>query len=112
MESVPLPERDLWFYSRYFIVPKKEWGLHPIIDLKGLDRTLWTYRLKMLTLKFSCVANPVREMVCDKSKGCLLSLKILPEHRKFLRFAFRGSFQASSIPKHLYQVHGWCSGCF
>ena len=34
IEIVPLPEKESGFYSRYFIVPKEDGGLRPILDLR------------------------------------------------------------------------------
>lgn len=51
IDSVPLPGRDSGFYSRYFLVPKKDRGLHPILELRLLNCTLQIYRFKMLMLK-------------------------------------------------------------
>ncbi|KAI2663288.1 Transposon Tf2-6 polyprotein [Labeo rohita] len=51
IEHVPLPDRDSGYYSRYFLVPKKDGGLRPILDLRGLNRYLRTYKFKMLTIK-------------------------------------------------------------
>lgn len=39
IERVPLPLRDHWFYSQYFTVPKKDGGLHLILDLQQLNCT-------------------------------------------------------------------------
>lgn len=72
-EHVPLPEREARCYSQNFTVPKKDRVLHPILDLKGLNRTLRTYRFKILTQTHS-VTNPIQGLVCDdRSKGHLLS---------------------------------------
>ncbi len=38
IEMVPPHERESGFYSRYFIVPKKDGGLRPILDLRQLNR--------------------------------------------------------------------------
>ncbi len=40
IEVVPLYERESGFYSRYFIVPKKDGGLRPILDLRQLNRSV------------------------------------------------------------------------
>ncbi len=37
IEVVPPSERESGFYSRYFVVPKKDGGLRPILDLSGRD---------------------------------------------------------------------------
>ncbi len=41
------PTRETGFYSRYFIVPKKDGGLRPILDLRVLN-------VSVLKLKFKC----------------------------------------------------------
>ena len=51
IEHVPLPERESGYYSRYFLVPKKDGGLRPIFDLQGLNRTVKALKFKMLTVK-------------------------------------------------------------
>ncbi|KAL0183522.1 hypothetical protein M9458_019218, partial [Cirrhinus mrigala] len=46
IEVVPPQHRESGFYSRYFIVPKKDGGLRPIIDLRSLwDSTTMQARL-------------------------------------------------------------------
>ncbi len=37
IEYVPHSNRETGFYSRYFIVPKKDGGLRPIVDLQVLN---------------------------------------------------------------------------
>ncbi len=50
IERVPPPDRESGFYGRYFIVPKKDGGLRPILDLRHLNRSLRRFRFKMLTI--------------------------------------------------------------
>ncbi len=38
------------FYSRYFLIPKKDGRLGPILDLRGLNKFLRPLRCKMLTV--------------------------------------------------------------
>ncbi|KAL0165789.1 hypothetical protein M9458_037633, partial [Cirrhinus mrigala] len=40
IEVVPPHDRESGFYSRYFIVPKEDEGLHPILDLRLLNRSV------------------------------------------------------------------------
>ena len=39
-----------WFYSRYFLIPKKDGRLHPNLDLRGLNRHLRRLPCRMLTI--------------------------------------------------------------
>ncbi len=40
VEAVPRTDRESGFYSRYFLMPKKDGGLHPILDLRPLNCVL------------------------------------------------------------------------
>ncbi|KAI2664001.1 ORF V: Enzymatic polyprotein [Labeo rohita] len=40
IEVVPPHDRESGFYSRYFIVPKKDGGLRPLLDLRLLNRSV------------------------------------------------------------------------
>ncbi|KAI2649255.1 Transposon Ty3-G Gag-Pol polyprotein [Labeo rohita] len=51
IEVVPPHVRESRFYSRYFIVPKKDGGLRPIIDLRRLNHSVMKLKFKMLTVK-------------------------------------------------------------
>ncbi|KAI2657541.1 hypothetical protein H4Q32_008891 [Labeo rohita] len=50
IEVVPPQDRESGFYSRYFIVPKKDGGLRPILDLRLLNRSVMRLKFKMLTV--------------------------------------------------------------
>ncbi|KAL0152747.1 hypothetical protein M9458_052470 [Cirrhinus mrigala] len=67
IEVVPPHDRESGFYSRYFIVPKKDRSLRPILDLRQLNRSVMRLKFKMLIVK-----------------------QVMSQIRKFLRFAFRG----------------------
>ncbi|KAL0150471.1 hypothetical protein M9458_054288 [Cirrhinus mrigala] len=43
IEVVPPQDKESGFYNRYFIVPKKDGGLHPIIDLRRLNRSVMKF---------------------------------------------------------------------
>ncbi len=88
---VPPLDRESGFYSRYFIVPKKDGGLRPILDLRLLNRSIMHLKFKMLTVKQ--VVSQIRSedwFVTIDLKDAYFHVSILPSHRKFLRFAFRG----------------------
>ncbi|KAL0175975.1 hypothetical protein M9458_028305, partial [Cirrhinus mrigala] len=86
--------------SRYFIVPKKDGGLRPIIDLRRLNRSVMKLKFKMLTVKQ--VMSQIRSedwFVTIDLKDAYFHVSILPQHRKFLRFAFRGeAYQYRVLP--------------
>ncbi|XP_034750411.1 uncharacterized protein LOC117958235 [Etheostoma cragini] len=50
VELVPPQAGGSGLYSRYFLVPKKDGGLRPILDLRVLNWSLRRYRFKMLTI--------------------------------------------------------------
>ncbi|KAL0151133.1 hypothetical protein M9458_053646 [Cirrhinus mrigala] len=90
IEVVPPHDRESRFYSRYFIVPKKDGGLRPILDLRVLNRSVM-FKFKMPTVKQ--VVSQIRSedwFVTIDLKDAYFHISILPQHRKFLRFAFRG----------------------
>ena len=100
IERVPLPYRESGFYSRYFIVPKKDGGLRPIIDLRHLNRSLRRFRFKMLTIPAIVSQIQFEDwFVTIDLKDAYFHISILPCHRKFLRFAFGGeAYQYRVLP--------------
>ncbi|XP_062372037.1 uncharacterized protein LOC134059609 [Sardina pilchardus] len=88
------------FYSTYFLVPKKDGGLRPILDLRGLNRFLKVFRFHMLT-----TAEVLRTVARGEwftsvdLKDAYFHVPIAPHHRQFLRFAFQGRhFQFRVLP--------------
>ncbi len=51
IEEVPQSDLIQGFFSRYFLVPKKDSGLWPILNLHRLNISLYKGTFKMLTLK-------------------------------------------------------------
>ncbi len=51
IEEIPQLDIERGFFSRYFLVPKRDSGLRPILDLRRLNFSLYKGRLKMLTIK-------------------------------------------------------------
>lgn len=54
-------ERESGFYSRYFIVPKKDEGLHPIRYLHQLNLTS---KFFFQNVETNCDSNQIRGLVC------------------------------------------------
>ncbi len=88
------------FYSRYFLVPKKDGGLRPILDLRRLNHALMRRPFRMIMLK------QILSQICTEDWFCSLDLKdayfhiqIAPHHRRFLRFTFEGvAYQYTVLP--------------
>ncbi len=51
VERVPPSELESVFYSRYFVVPKRDGGLRPILDLRSINRALCKRPYRTITLK-------------------------------------------------------------
>ena len=100
IECVPLPDRESGYYSRYFLIPKKDGGLRPILDLRGLNRCLRTYKFNRLTIKM--IVSQIQSedwFVTIHLKDTHFHIKILPQLRRFLRFAFGGeAYQYQVLP--------------
>lgn len=100
IEQIPPLDIESGFYSRYFIVPKKDGGLRPILDLRELNRSVQTLKFKMLTI--SNIVSQIQSedwFVTIDLKDAYFHISILPSHRKFLRFAFGGkAYQYKVLP--------------
>ncbi len=100
IEPVPPAEMKSGFNSPYFIVPKKDGGLRPILDLRVLNRALHKLPFRMLTQKriFQCV-RPFDWFAAIDLKDAYFHVSIFPRHRPFLRFAFEGrAYQYKALP--------------
>ncbi len=103
IEYVPHSNRETSFFSRYFIVTKKDEGLHPILDLRVLNDSVMQLKFKMLT--FRQIVPQIRSedwFVTIDLKDAYFHISILPYHRRFL-FAFI-RFWGQSIPVSCYSV--------
>ncbi len=119
IEVVPPLDRESGFYSRYFVVSKKDGGLRPILDLRLLNRSVRRLKFRMLTVKQ--VVSQIRSedsFVTIDLKDAYFHVSIFPSHRKFLRFAFRGKayqyrvlpFGLTLSPLNFHKVRGCCRG--
>ncbi len=112
IEVVPPLERESGFYSWYFIVPMKDGGLRPILDLCQMNRSVRKLMFKMLTLK----QDQVRGLVChDRSEGRILP-HFHPSSTQEVRFRGQSlpisgsSFRSDTLTPHFHKVCGCCSG--
>ncbi|KAF7239825.1 Ran-binding protein 17 [Varanus komodoensis] len=76
------------FYSRYFTVPKRDGGLRPTLDLRGLNRFITPKKLWMTTLQniLPLLGRGDWSASLDL-KDAYFHISIHPRHRCFLRFA-------------------------
>ncbi len=91
IEVVPPHERESRFYSWYIIIPKKDGGLHSILDLHQLNHSVMRLKFKMLTLKQ--IMSQIRSedwFVTLDLEDAYFHASIIPQLRKFLRFTFGG----------------------
>ncbi|XP_047660456.1 uncharacterized protein LOC125139703 [Tachysurus fulvidraco] len=91
IEVVPPSVRESGLYSLYFVVPKKDGRLCPILDLRSLNHSLKRLRFRMLTLKE--VVTQIRSwdwFITLDMEDAYFHISILPAHRRFLMFAFGG----------------------
>ncbi len=88
------------FYSRYFLVPKKDGGLRPILDLRRLNHALMRRPFRMITLKQILSQIRTEDWFCSLDlKDTYFHIQISPHHRRFLRFAFEGvAYQYTVLP--------------
>ena len=89
--NVPPKEVNKGFYSRYFLVPKKDGGYRPILDLRILNKTLVKREFRMLTSRqLDLFIKPRDWFVTIDLRDAYFHIPIYPRHQRFLRFAFRG----------------------
>ncbi len=100
VERVPPHELESWFYSRYFVVPKRDGGLRPILDLRPINRALCERQFRMVTLKqILAQIRPGDWFASVDLKDAYFHIQIAPHHRRFLRFAFENTaYQYSVLP--------------
>ncbi|XP_061115409.1 uncharacterized protein LOC133139933 [Conger conger] len=88
------------FYSLYFLVPKKDGGVRPILDLRALNRHLVKRRFQMLTHKrvMSSISQGDWFTLVDL-KDAYFHVNIVQRHWQYLRFAFLGrAYEFTKLP--------------
>ncbi len=100
IEEVPQLEVERGFFSRYFLVPKRDGGLRPILDLRHLNLSLYKGKFKMLTMR--TIMSQVQEgdwFVTIDLKDAYFHIQVVHRHRRFLWFAFGGkAYQNKVLP--------------
>ena len=101
------------FISTIFITPKKDGSFRPVINLKSLNEFVTYHHFKMETFQSALLlVEPTCHFACIDLKDAYFSIPIATEHRKFLRFQWKGSlyqfcvlpFGLSSAPRVFTKV--------
>ncbi len=119
IEEVPQSDLEQGFFSRYFLVSKRDGGLQPILDLRRLNLSLYKGKFKMLTLK--TIMSQIRVgdwFVSVDLKDAYFHIQVVRRHRKVpsVRFWREGlSIQSSSLwpgfgAEDVHEMHGCCPG--
>ncbi len=108
IEEVPQSEVERGFFSRYFLVPKRDGGLRPILDLRRLNFSLYKGKFKMLTMR--TIMSQVQEgdwFVTIDLKDAYFHIQVVQRHRRFLRFAFgEKAYNTRSCPSAWLWLRG------
>ena len=101
-ESPPVErvDRTLGIYSPIFLVPKRDGGWHPVINLRHLNSFLRVEHFKMENLmSLHGLLQKGNLMVKVDLKDAYLTVPIHHQDRKFLRFSWEQEvFQFRSLP--------------
>ena len=100
IERVPKPQEGLGFYSTFFIVPKKDGGFRPILNLRNLNSCLVVPHFKMETLRrIICALEKGDWALSIDLKDAYFHVAVHPKFRKYLRFCIQGKhFQFRAMP--------------
>lgn len=100
IETVPLDQIGQGYYSTFFVVPKKDGGLRPILNLKPLNVYLQKSHFKMETLRSIIQALQKGDWAISLDlKDAYLQIPVYPPHRKYLRFCISGiHYQFRAMP--------------
>ncbi len=95
MEIVPPAQSKSGFYSHYFLVPKKDGGLQPILELRLLNYPLMK-GCSGWSLPQICPGDWFMSLYL---KDAYFHIQVAPHHRRFLGFAFEGvAYQYKVLP--------------
>ncbi len=81
IEYEPHSNSETGFYSRYFIVPKKEGGLSPISDLRVLNDSIMQLKAQVQDVNFETIVPQIRSedwFVMIDLKDAYFHISILP----------------------------------
>jgi ribonuclease HI len=83
--------QTLGFYSTFFLVPKKDGGQRPVLNLKGLNKFVQVRSFKMQTLQLVLQQLHQGDWLASLDlKDAYFHVPIHPDYRKYFRFEFLG----------------------
>ena len=89
IREVPCGDHQAGFFSRYFLAPKRDGGLCPILDLRGLNRYLRPLRCRLLTVPRVRQAVTAGDWFATIDlKDAYFQIPIWRGHWRFLQFGF------------------------
>ncbi|XP_053161469.1 uncharacterized protein LOC128349360 [Hemicordylus capensis] len=74
------------FYSRYFLIPKRDGGIRPIMDLHGLNQYIEVRKFRMTTLQAILLFLHENWIASLDLKDAYFHVSIQENHCKYLRF--------------------------
>ncbi len=116
IEVVHGPDQLNVFFFRYFLIPKKDGGIRPILDLRDLN--VFLKRLPFHILRVADVIRAVNRnnwFITIDLRDAYYHIPIVTHHRRFLRFHVKGvtpiqssSFRLSPGTQNFYRM---CASC-
>ncbi|VDI48308.1 Hypothetical predicted protein [Mytilus galloprovincialis] len=100
IEHVPVGQENLGYYSTVFVVPKRQGGLQPILNLKPLNQIVVPHHFKMEILRSIMKALKKGDYAVTLGLAdAYFHIPIHTDYKQFLRFRFLGhSYQFRAMP--------------
>ena len=100
IEVVSRGQENVGFYSTYFLVPKKDGGFRPILNLRDLNACIEVPTFRMETLRSVIASVQVGDWLSSIDlKDAYLHVPMHPDFRKYLRLSFEGvQYQFRVLP--------------
>ncbi|VDI11592.1 Hypothetical predicted protein [Mytilus galloprovincialis] len=100
IEHVPVGQENLGYYDTVFVVPKRQGGLRPILNLKPHNQIVVPHHFKMETLRSIMKALKKGDYAVTLDLAdAYFHIPIHTDYKQFLRFRFLGhSYQFRAMP--------------
>lgn len=100
IEPVPTSAENQGYYSTIFMVPKRQGGLRPILNLKPLNQFVIPHHFKMETLRSILKSLKIGDWAVKLDlQDAYFHIPIHKHYRKFLRFSILGKkYQYRALP--------------